>query len=316
MKDDGGKVPSDNADGAPTLVTFALLAYNQERFIREAVEAALAQTYSPLEIVISDDCSTDRTFDVIQDVVREYRGPHRIVLNRNAKNLGIGGHVARVADYISGDPIVVAAGDDVSDIQRVAKIAAAFKVNPKLFAAFSDVILVDQGGAQVADPPEKTRDFGRLDALSLAAACGGKGLGATYAYRKRVFHWPYNYPVHLRNEDRILPFRASLIGEVICISETLVRYRLSAQGVSRALSPSELLANYSVDHLKELLKTVDAARDAGMIPARYASRLRCLVVALIAKRHLLVAAMGNGLPARVAKKGLPLMNFLIYRVLL
>lgn len=37
------------------LVTFALFAYNQEKFIKEAVEAVFAQTYQPLEIIISDD---------------------------------------------------------------------------------------------------------------------------------------------------------------------------------------------------------------------------------------------------------------------
>ncbi len=49
------------------LVTFALFSYNQERFIREALRGALAQTYSPLQIVISDDCSQDRTFKIIQE---------------------------------------------------------------------------------------------------------------------------------------------------------------------------------------------------------------------------------------------------------
>ena len=43
--------------GAP-LVTFALFAYNQERYVREAVEGAFAQTYQPLEIILSDDCSS------------------------------------------------------------------------------------------------------------------------------------------------------------------------------------------------------------------------------------------------------------------
>jgi len=46
------------------LITFALFAYNQERFIREAVQGAFSQTYSPLEIIMSDDCSKDRTFDI------------------------------------------------------------------------------------------------------------------------------------------------------------------------------------------------------------------------------------------------------------
>jgi len=46
----------DNVTDRP-LVTFALLAYNQEEFIREAVEGAFALTYEQLEIILSDDCS-------------------------------------------------------------------------------------------------------------------------------------------------------------------------------------------------------------------------------------------------------------------
>ena len=45
----------------PPRVTLAVIAYNQERFIREAIEGAFAQTYQPLEIILSDDCSSDRT---------------------------------------------------------------------------------------------------------------------------------------------------------------------------------------------------------------------------------------------------------------
>ena len=48
------------------LVTFALFAYNQENYIRAAVEGAFAQTYQPLEIILSDDCSKDRTFEIMQ----------------------------------------------------------------------------------------------------------------------------------------------------------------------------------------------------------------------------------------------------------
>jgi glycosyltransferase involved in cell wall biosynthesis len=52
------------------LLTLAMFAYNHERFIAEAVRGALRQTYSPLEIIISDDCSTDRTFEIIQSEIQ------------------------------------------------------------------------------------------------------------------------------------------------------------------------------------------------------------------------------------------------------
>lgn len=65
----------DNATDRP-LVTFALFAYNQEDYVREAVQDAFAQTYEPLEIILSDDCSSDRTYQIMHEMAVAYRGPH------------------------------------------------------------------------------------------------------------------------------------------------------------------------------------------------------------------------------------------------
>src|SRR3954469_13971939 len=96
------------------LLTFTIAAFNQEAFIREAVEGAFCQTYSPLEIVLSDDCSRDRTFEIMQEMAAGYRGLHRLILNRNPSQLSIGGHVNRVVELSKGELIIGAAGDDVS----------------------------------------------------------------------------------------------------------------------------------------------------------------------------------------------------------
>ena len=57
--------------------------------MRAAIEGAFAQTYQPLEILLSDDCSPDGTYRVMQEMAAAYAGPHRVILNRNPKNLGI-----------------------------------------------------------------------------------------------------------------------------------------------------------------------------------------------------------------------------------
>jgi len=54
------------------LISFVLLAYNQEAFIREAVQSALEQTYQPLEIILSDDFSKDDTFEIIKNMAASY----------------------------------------------------------------------------------------------------------------------------------------------------------------------------------------------------------------------------------------------------
>jgi hypothetical protein len=83
------------------LLTFALFAYKQERFIQKAIEGAFSQTYSPFEIILSDDCSHDRTFGIMRDAAANYGGPHKVVLNCNPKNVGLAEHVNRVVGLAS-----------------------------------------------------------------------------------------------------------------------------------------------------------------------------------------------------------------------
>ena len=104
------------------LVTIILRAYNQETFILEAMEGVFSQTYEPLEILISDDASTDGTFEIIKESVIQYKGPHTIRVNQNTQNLGIGSHLGFSAGLASGEYIVMADGDDISLPNRVEKL--------------------------------------------------------------------------------------------------------------------------------------------------------------------------------------------------
>lgn len=107
-----------NTNSDRPLVTFALFAYNQEQYIREAVEGAFAQTYSPLEIILSDDCSSDRTFAIMQELCNAYDGPHRVALRQNAVNQGLANHVNEIVRLAKGRYLCVAAGDDISEPDR------------------------------------------------------------------------------------------------------------------------------------------------------------------------------------------------------
>ena len=111
------------------LVTLALFAYNQDNYVREAIEGAFAQTYEPLEIILSDDQSSDGTFQVMHAMAVSYTGPHRVRAIRQEKNLGTVNHVITVAKQAAGKYFVVNAGDDVSYPDRVARIAEAFEAD-------------------------------------------------------------------------------------------------------------------------------------------------------------------------------------------
>lgn len=127
------------------LVTFALFAYNQEQYIREAVEGAFAQTYEPLEIILSDDCSTDRTFEIMKEMAAEYEGPHEVRVRQNEVNRGTIDHVIIVAREAQGELFIVAAGDDVSKPERTEKVYNVF--NKDTFAIISNHDTIDNHGA-------------------------------------------------------------------------------------------------------------------------------------------------------------------------
>src|SRR4051812_31155385 len=132
---------------AKPLLTFAIAAFNQERFIREAVEAAFAQNYSPLQIILSDDASEDRTFEIMKEMAAAYTGPHRLILNRNPIRRSIGGHVNRIVELAQGELILAAAGDDVSLPNRTQVTYEAWEHSGRqATSVHSAIIQIDENG--------------------------------------------------------------------------------------------------------------------------------------------------------------------------
>ena len=91
-----------------------MYAFNQQSYVEQAVKAAFQQTYSPLQVILSDDHSTDATFSIIQEHAAAYSGPHCIFTNRTPHNLGTVDHLLKLVPQMKGELIVLAAGDDVS----------------------------------------------------------------------------------------------------------------------------------------------------------------------------------------------------------
>lgn len=117
------------------LVSFCIITYNQERYIKDAIKGALAQTYSPIEIIISDDNSTDGTYEEILKAVEGYEGPHKIVVNKNEPNLGIREHVNKLLyEICEGEYVLLAAGDDVSEPERTEEYVKCFDRFPEVMS--------------------------------------------------------------------------------------------------------------------------------------------------------------------------------------
>lgn len=213
-------------------VTLMVMTYNQVRFVTAAVESALAQDYDgPLEVLISDDASTDGTGDMLRKLVADYDGRHKVRLNINARNLGLIAHLHKVFAMASHDFVVCAAGDDVSRADRVSRLADLHSRSGALLL-HSATDFMDADGMALPDPKIATTFSGNWTPVDVAKS-GALFIGATATYHKdllRLFG-----PIIEPNayEDLVLGFRAALLGRISYCDEPLVRYRVG-EGMSKA----------------------------------------------------------------------------------
>ena len=87
-----------------------IVSYNQEQYISQTIDSVVNQGARPYEIVISDDCSIDNTWDIIQDYAAKY--PTIIKSYRNETNIGIFKNFNKATSLVTGNLITCVAGDD------------------------------------------------------------------------------------------------------------------------------------------------------------------------------------------------------------
>lgn len=90
------------------LVTIITVTFNSSRFVRDAIESVVSQTYTNIEYIIGDDCSTDNTWQIIQ----EYEDS-RIKAYRNVVNLKEYQNRNKALSLATGKYVIFIDGDDV-----------------------------------------------------------------------------------------------------------------------------------------------------------------------------------------------------------
>lgn len=206
------------------LATIILFAYNQEDLVVEAVESLLAQTYSPLEIILSDDCSSDDTFNRMKSLVDGYSGPHRIKLNRNKSNLGMIAHVNAATAMAEGELVFAAAGDDVSLPDRCEKVVSAWLVNNKQV----DLIATDgfdmafEGDILGVKLTDNLQDWLSIKDWFIRSPYI---FGASHTWSRNLINRFGMIDSKNKQEDQVMTFRAILIGSAIRVPEPLVKHR-------------------------------------------------------------------------------------------
>ncbi|MCR4306580.1 MAG: glycosyltransferase [Candidatus Yonathbacteria bacterium] len=135
-------------------VFIGMPAYNGERFIREAIDSLLNQSYTDWKMFISDDSSTDNT----AAICKEYAGIEpRIIYYRQKKNLGLFANFKFVLDKADTDYFIWAAQDDIREKDYLKICVEQLEKNSGLGLATTRMAAIDSFGRTLVEELELTR---------------------------------------------------------------------------------------------------------------------------------------------------------------
>jgi glycosyltransferase involved in cell wall biosynthesis len=133
-------------------VSIGIPLYNAERFLRPALEAAAAQTFTDFEVVISDNASTDRT----PDICREFAArDSRFRFYQNERNLGAAYNFNRVFELSRAPLFRWAAYDDLMGPRALEVCVEALRRNPDAILAYPRSVIIDEEGKWIEDYVER-----------------------------------------------------------------------------------------------------------------------------------------------------------------
>lgn len=218
-------------DASRVDASVALLTYNQGSFVAAALDGLLSQDTDNLEIVVSDDCSSDGTWECLQRVAAHYQGPKRLILRRNESNLGIVGNLLAAARHASSNLLFIAHGDDVSMPNRCSRCLEFRRTHGDRH----DLIAAD---AFDMTPEGEVVGVKQVDDLSTWSAERWSTrrpyvLGAAQLVTRNLID---SIPLDARLgcEDQVLGFRAVMRGTGIRLPEPLIRHRRGGLSQSRS----------------------------------------------------------------------------------
>jgi len=211
------------------MISVLMPVFNGEKYLREAIESILNQTYGDFEFIILNDGSTDKT----EEIIVSYDDP-RIVYVKNEENLGIVGTLNKGISLAKGKYIARMDADDISLPNRFEKQIAFLEQHLECSVVFSTVLSVNSKGELLLMQWQDDREciaegeikkaLPKKNVLAHPAAMARSEVFKAYHYDGRSKH----------AEDYNLWLRLVSEGYRLCkVVEPLLKYRVSSDSITQ-----------------------------------------------------------------------------------
>lgn len=225
------------------LVSVLMPVYNTERYLHEAIDSILRQTFTDFEFIIINDGSTDSS----QKIINHYAKIDSRIVTVKQKNMGLVKTLNKGIELAKGTYIARIDGDDPAFETRLEKQVKIIEKSKKTVLVGGGFEIIDENGffLETIHPPTRDKDLRRT--MMLRNPFGH----ASALFRKDAAIKAGLYSGECGpTEDQELWIRLSKIGNLATVSEPVYRYRINMKGISQ--SNSERQANETKKHLGAL----------------------------------------------------------------
>ena len=252
---------ADATAGPP--VTLAVLTYMQESFVAEAVTSALAQDYQNIHFIFSDDSSTDSSIEKMKQACSGSSRAGRVLIRRTGRNLGFAEHINDVVAMAQTPFVMICAGDDVMEPDKVSKLLAPMLADDRVVATHSAVTEMTPSGELLQI---RQCSFGeRLNDFRFVVENAASVVIQSHACRREVFTRFPPFEATLTNEGIPITAREALLGNIAYVPEPLTRYRLGGTSTQidvptrvRQLSEPIKITRWGLSGLRQIQRDLDA----------------------------------------------------------
>lgn len=131
---------------SPPQVSVLMSVYDGQRYLKEAVESILSQSFRDFEFIIVNDGSTDRTLEILEHYGQK---DGRIRIINNETNIGLTRSLNKAIGLAQGDYIARMDADDISEPERLQKQVELLKSDGRIGCVGCDVFVIDEEGRMI-----------------------------------------------------------------------------------------------------------------------------------------------------------------------
>jgi alpha-1,3-rhamnosyltransferase len=240
MADDPVMNPKENPE---SLVSVLVLSYNHEKYVVECLESIKNLNYRRLELIVSDDCSPDSTFALVEQWTQKNGDRfERTLVVRQGKNLGVVRNLQYLFNSAQGDYLVYLGSDDLLIESAIMRRVKVLQENRSIDAVFGNAQFISSSGSVLKEefmPRRYGRELSSSRLLLSSLVVNFCVPGPVIMLRKEAVleYGSLGFlPPDLKGEDRYIYIRLASKGKLCYINEVVAKWRFVPGSMSRPAS--------------------------------------------------------------------------------